>query len=116
MVDLETARNVLLSLPLVDEYDHFGKPAYRVGKKIFATLWLDNKRAVIKLSKLEQPLVCDEYKTMVFPVKSNWGRLGWTNVELEKVSDAAFKKLIALAWANVASKTAVKKYAGGLNL
>ena len=58
MVDLETARSLCLSLPEVNEYDHFGKPAYRVKKKIFATLWLDEKRSVVKLSKTEQPALC----------------------------------------------------------
>ena len=109
MVDLETARNLCLSLPSVEEYDHFGKPAYRVGKKILATLSLDDKRAVVKLSKAEQPDLCDRYRPAVFPVKNKWGELGWTNVELDKVNEAAFKRLIELAWTNVAPKTMIKK-------
>jgi len=48
MVDLETARKLCLSFQDVIEYDHFDKPAYKVKKKIFATLWLDEKRAVVK--------------------------------------------------------------------
>lgn len=109
MVDLETARNLCLSLPLVEEYDHFGKPAYRVGKKIFATLWLDNKRAVVKLSKLKQPELCEEYYPAVFPVKNKWGQLGWTNVELDKVNETTFLKLVRTAWSNVAPKRKIKK-------
>jgi len=49
MVDLETARTYCLK-PEVEEYDHFGKPAYKVKKKIFATLSLEEKRIVLKLS------------------------------------------------------------------
>jgi hypothetical protein len=109
MVDLETARNLCLSLPSVEEYDHFGKPAYRVGKKILATLSLDDKRAVVKLSKTEQPELCDQYHPAVFPVKNKWGELGWTNVELDKVSEVAFRKLVHIAWLNVAPKKLVKK-------
>lgn len=110
MVDLETARNLCLSLPSVEEYDHFGKPAYRVGKKIFSTLSLDNKRATIKLSKFQQPELCDEYHPAVFPVKNKWGELGWTSVELDKVSEVAFKRLVELAWVNVAPKKLLKKH------
>jgi len=44
MVDLESARSHCLKLPEVMEYDHFGKPAYGVRKKIFTTLCLDEKR------------------------------------------------------------------------
>jgi len=108
-MDLETARNLCLSLPSVEEYDHFGKPAYRVGKKIFATLWLDRKWAVVKLSKLQQPELCEQYHRAVFPVKNKWGELGWTNVELDKISETAFRKLLGIAWANVAPKKLVKQ-------
>jgi hypothetical protein len=97
----------------VEEYDHFGKPAYRVGKKIFATLWLEHKRAVLKLSKAEQPELCDEYYPAVSPVKNKWGQLGWTNVELDKVNETALKKLIELAWTNVAPKRTSKNWQGG---
>lgn len=112
MVDLETARNLCLSLPSVEEYDHFGKPAYRVGKKIFATLSLDHKRAVVKLLKSEQPELCEEYYPAVFPVKNKWGELGWTNVELDKVGQAAFLKLLRMAWASVAPKKLIKETGG----
>lgn len=109
MVDLETARSLCLSLPEVEEYDHFGKPAYRVKKKILATLSLDDKRAVIKLSKSEQPEICDKYSSAVFPVKNKWGELGWTNVELNKVNERVLKELLHMGWKNVAPKILVKK-------
>lgn len=109
MVDLETARNVCLSLPLVEEYDHFGKPAYRVGKKIFVTLHLDRKRAVVKLLKSEQPEWCEKYGRAVFPVQNKWGQLGWTNVELEMMSEEVFRKLVRLAWTNVAPKKVIRQ-------
>jgi hypothetical protein len=109
MVDVETAREICLALPESEEYDHFDKPAYRVKKKIFATLWLDDKRAVVKLSKTEQLQWCDEFHPAVLPVKGKWGQLGWTYVELNKVSEMILRKLIKAAWANVAPKTLVKK-------
>ncbi|GHM99539.1 hypothetical protein WSM22_10290 [Cytophagales bacterium WSM2-2] len=109
MVDVETARTLCLSLPEANEYDHFDKPAYRVKKKIFATLWLDDQRAVLKLSKAEQPELCEAYPTSVFPVKGAWGKLGWTYVDLSKVTETALKKLLMVAWTNVAPKMLIKK-------
>src|SRR6185369_5796920 len=102
MVDLETARNLCMALPQTEEYDHFGQPAYRVKKKIFATLNLDEKRVVVKLSKMEQPLLCEEYQQCLYPVKGKWGTFGWTYVDLNKVSEGVFKKLLEAAWKNVA--------------
>src|SRR6478609_283010 len=108
MVDLETARNYCLKLPEAEEYDHFGKPAYRVKKKIFATLWLDEKRAVLKLSPADQKFYCAEY-TFLFPVKGAWGKFGWTNIDLNKAKEPVFIESLTSAWCNVAPRTLVKK-------
>src|SRR5438045_3498919 len=109
MVDLETARNYCLKLPAVNEYDHFGKPAYQVKKKIFATLDLERKRAVLKLSSADQELYCSEYSSVIFPVKGTWGKYGWTNIELNKIGGAIFSEALTKAWVNVAPKTLSKK-------
>jgi len=80
----------------VIEYDHFDKPAYKVKKKIFATLWLDEKRAVVKLSKLNKPIFCEENHPAIFPVKGAWGKFGWTYVNLNEIKEAVLKKLLRL--------------------
>ena len=112
MVDLETARNYCLKLPEAEEYDHFGKPAYRVKKKIFATLWLDEKRAVLKLSRTDQNFYCIKY-SFLFPVKGAWGKYGWTYIDLNKTSAPVFSESLTSAWLNVAPKTLAKNH--GLN-
>jgi hypothetical protein len=38
MVSIEQARKTALALPETEEYRHFHLPAFKVGKKIFATL------------------------------------------------------------------------------
>ncbi|MGC4021454.1 MAG: MmcQ/YjbR family DNA-binding protein [Cyclobacteriaceae bacterium] len=108
MIDVELAREICLSLPQAEEYDHLRKPAYRVKKKIFATLWLDERRAVLKLTKTEQLTLCEEFYPAVFRVKNKWGSLGWTNVDLNNVNGTDFKKLVKAAWTNVAPKSIQK--------
>lgn len=39
MVDASTVRRIALALPEAVEQDHHGRPSFRVGGKIFATLW-----------------------------------------------------------------------------
>jgi hypothetical protein len=33
MVDIETARQIALSLPGTEEYSHFGRPAFKIKRK-----------------------------------------------------------------------------------
>ena len=54
MVEVESVRRLALSYPEVIEQDHWGRPSFRIKKKIFATLWPLEKRAVIKLSPVDQ--------------------------------------------------------------
>ena len=54
MVDIETARQMALSLPGTTEKDHFGIPSFRTKNRIFATLWLKHNRMMVKLSVIDQ--------------------------------------------------------------
>ncbi len=45
----DDARRIALSMPEALESAHMGHPDFRVRGKIFATLWPDKDRAVVKL-------------------------------------------------------------------
>ena len=104
-MNLETAREICLSLPNTFEADHFGKPSYRVGKKIFATLWLDEKRMIVKLPPNIQANYCEKSSQAYSPVEGYWGKQGWTQVELSKgISKNEIEILLQIAWSTVAPK------------
>ena len=108
MVDIDTVRKLALSYPETDEHDHWGRPSFRVKKKIFATLWPIEKRAVLKLSLVDQS-VFTEYNPEIFhPIDNAWGKQGWTFVELKKVRKDMFKDALNLAWKEVAPKSLLK--------
>ncbi len=65
MVDIETVRKLALSYPETDERDHWGRPSFRIKKKIFCTLWPKEKRAVLKLSITDQSIFA-EYNSEIF--------------------------------------------------
>jgi hypothetical protein len=46
-VSPDEARDIALSLPEAVEQDHHGRPSFRVGGKIFATLWSDERMNVM---------------------------------------------------------------------
>lgn len=104
MIDVETARRLALSFPEVVEQDHWGKPSFRVKKKIFATLHVETKRAVLKLSPVDQSVFSAFDKSIIYPVEDGWGKQGWTFVELAKVRKAIFKDALATAYRTVAPK------------
>jgi hypothetical protein len=110
MLTIENVRELALSLPEAEEQDHFGRPSFRIRNKIFATLWPKEKKAMIKLSLVDQSVFCDLDKSIFYPVPGGWGLKGSTFVELNKVSGKIFKEALLSAWRQVAPQTLVKKY------
>ena len=79
---VEQARRIALSLPEAEESAHMGHPDFRVRGKIFATLWPDRDRAVVKLERDHQAMLIDAEPAIFAPAAGAWGRKGWTNVNL----------------------------------
>ncbi len=109
MVDIETARKLALSFPETVEQDHWGRPSFRVKKKIFATLWPVEKRTVLKLSVADQSVFTEYNPKIFYPIPNAWGKQGWTFVELKKVRKDMFTDALNLAWKEVAPKSLLKK-------
>ena len=105
MVSIETFRQLALSFPETLEQPHFDKTSFRIKKKIFATLSIDKKEAVLKLSPIDQSVFCTIDSTMIAPVNGGWGRQGWTKVELSKIKKALLKDALSCAYSQVAPKT-----------
>ena len=105
-VSLDTAREIALSLPETSESDHWGHPSFRVNKKIFATLWPDERRAMVKLTADQQD---DREGSKAFtPVEGYWGLLGATFIDLNSADESTVREAITLAWKNAAPKKLVK--------
>jgi predicted DNA-binding protein (MmcQ/YjbR family) len=101
-------RNLALALPQVEEHEHFGKPSFRVGTKIFATLWWEENRGVLKLSPQQQVELCSEYSNAFAPVPGAWGGKGWTSVFLDHAERDVLTAALKIAWQNVAPKSLQK--------
>ena len=101
-VSLEEARSLALSLPEAVEQDHHGRPSFRVGGKIFATLWTEERMNVLMdeggiLTALHAaPEVCQEVW---------WGkRLMGVGVNLPVAEARFLGELLADAWEQKAPK------------
>jgi hypothetical protein len=90
------ARATALSLPETVEQDHHGRPSFRVGGKIFATLWNDDRMNVMLdeagiLTAIDiAPDACEQVW---------WGkRLAAVGVSLSRVDRHFLEELLTDAW------------------
>lgn len=95
-VSADEARTLALSLPEAVELDHHGRPSFRVGGKIFATLWNEGRMNVMLdeggiLTAVESaPDACENVW---------WGkRLAAVGVTLARTDRAFLGELLADAW------------------
>jgi hypothetical protein len=92
----EDARRLAVALPDATEQDHHGRPSFRVGGKIFATIWDDATMNVM----LDEPGI----RTAVdahpgWCTERYWGRrLSAVAVDLSKASERALTELLTDAW------------------
>jgi hypothetical protein len=104
MVDVETARQIALSLPGTIEQDHFGMPSFRVNKRIFATLWVNENKMMVKLPLIHQSAFHAFDPEIFYPVPNKYGLTGSTLVELSKVQREMLEDAVSLAWNKVTAK------------
>lgn len=109
MITFQQYRELALSFADVEELPHFYIPSFRYKGKIFATYWVKENRAMVKLTLEDQSVFCGYDRTIFFPVDGTWGKQGATLVELKKVRKDMFKDALTLAYNGVAQKKARPK-------
>jgi hypothetical protein len=104
MVDIETARQMALSLPGTVEQDHFGIPSFRANNRIFSTLWIKEQRMMVKLSSIDQSVFHSFDPAVFYPVPNKWGLKGATFVELTKVPPEMLEDALNTAYQGIVRK------------
>jgi hypothetical protein len=95
-------RKIVRSLPEAVEMDHHGRPSFRVGGRIFATIWNDEHMNVmfdpdrIRAVVAANPTSCEEFW---------WGkRLRAVHVDLRTAGASLVQELLTEAWRRKAPK------------
>lgn len=109
MVDIETFRQMALSLPGTSEQPHFEKTSFRLGTKIFATLDVAKQIACLKLNEVDQDVFSAFDRSVIYPVPNKWGRQGWTLINLPDVRKDLLTDALSTAYSELASKAATTK-------
>ena len=85
MVKIETCRTIAMEYDECVELPHFEKSSFRVNKKIFLTLDDKHKKAVVKLTPVEQSVFCLVDRSAADRSTRARRELGCTVVELKSV-------------------------------
>jgi hypothetical protein len=100
-VNAAEARRLARSLPETTEEDHHGRPSFRVGGKIFATLWDEQHMNVM----LDEPGIMTAVEDHAWCAERWWGkRLAAVEVDLEQADAVTLAELLADAWEGKAPK------------
>jgi hypothetical protein len=103
-------RREALALPQTVESSHGGHPDFRVGKRVFASLFYPNNDwGMVKLTPEQQAIVVDAEPDIFRAVPGGWGKHGNTNVRLAMADQATLKSALTMAWQNLAPKPRATK-------
>jgi hypothetical protein len=92
-------RRIALSLEGVEEYDHTGSPAFRVGGRKFASLASQAEGYGNLMLTLEQQAAFVEEAPEIFlPIPGGWGRMGHTHIRLAAASEEVLTGALRTAW------------------
>lgn len=110
MVSVEAFRTMALTFEGAEELPHFEKTSFRINKKIFATLDIENKRACLLLSPVDQSAFSAYDSNIIYAVPNKWGMKGATYMELDKVKKEVCIDALTVAYCKVAPKKLGEKY------
>ncbi|MBK8497816.1 MAG: hypothetical protein IPL52_03115 [Flavobacteriales bacterium] len=107
-MDSSTARETVLRAFPAEEYDHFGKVAFRIRPKkvggkpgrTFMTLWVEDGLAVLMLDEDLQACMLDRASGAFEKHPSKWGDKGATIMRLLKVNAKVFAEAVGIAFAH----------------
>jgi len=105
-------RRIALSLEGVEEYDHAGLPAFRVGGRKFASLASQAQGyGNLMLTLEQQATFVEELPEVFLPIPGGWGRMGHTHIRLATASEDVLTGALRTAWklrADMNTKTKTK--------
>lgn len=93
-------RRIAVSMKAAVEGAHMGHPDFRANGKIFATIYPDGQRGMVKLTPEQQQEFISAAGDAFEPASGAWGRQGCTTVLLALVDEDQLGEAMTLAWQN----------------
>src|SRR5208282_2073977 len=106
-------RRIALTFEGAEESSHMGKPDFRVGGRIFATLASAKQGYGNLMLTLEQQAAFVEELPEVFvPIAGGWGRMGMTHIRLAAAKEEVLAGALRTAWQLRIEKNAKSRQKG----
>jgi hypothetical protein len=109
MVTTARFKKLAMALAGATEVPHMERLAYRTTRKIFATLAPGGRSANLLLDASLQEAAVEARPDAFSPVPGGWGRMGYTTVDLEVVSEADLIRVLTEAHALASEPLAKSK-------
>ncbi|GJD46098.1 hypothetical protein AFCDBAGC_3978 [Methylobacterium cerastii] len=106
----DDVRALALMLPEAIPGAHKGNPDFRVGGRVFATLWTEEDRLVLRLSPEDQARLLEADPDLFSAIDGAWGRRGWTNLDLDACEEELLRDALLAAWRATAPAGLVSTY------
>ena len=100
MLSPKDFRRIALGMNDAIEGAHMAHPDFRANGRIFATLYPDGQRGMVKFTPDQQQEFVHAHPTTFEPASGAWGRQGCTTVRLNAVDEATLGEAMTLAWQN----------------
>ena len=92
-------RRIAVSLDGVEEYDHAGLPAFRVGGARFASLASQAEGyGNLHLTPEQQAAFVEEAPDVFLPIPGGFGRMGHTHIRLAGANEDVLTGALRTAW------------------
>lgn len=109
MVKISEFRNLTLTFPQIIEIPQNNIINYDVNRKIFARLFPTGEIACIKIPIADQYVLTSVYKKIFYTESDLSDALGWTFVDLKKVSKENLVNALLIAYCDAAPERLSKK-------
>lgn len=106
MITAEEVRNFALSLPEVQEQEHWGKASFRVRNKIFAVIQEDGKSLIVKASP-DDRMAYTMMNPAIYSVPESYSKLNYMLVQMNLVDPEEMQALLIQGWRLVSPKRVI---------
>lgn len=109
VITKQEVQSFALALPEAHEMEHWGKPSYRIGSKIFAVVQEDGVTLTVKTTG-EDRIIYTDMDSAAYSIPESFSNMNYMHIHMTNADPREVKGLLVKAWSSIAPKRAIKAY------